>query len=45
MGLISFASLVSCYASQEFWVKKDSEAQRDNLMVNLRCLPHFRVGE
>lgn len=34
MGFISFASLVSWYDSQEFCVKKDSEAQRVSLMIN-----------
>lgn len=37
--------LVSCYATQEFCVKRDPEAQRDTLMITLHCVTQFRAGD
>lgn len=45
MGFISFASLVSRYASLEFCVKKGPKVPRDKLMANMQCLPGFRMGK
>lgn len=43
MGYISFASLVSRYASLEFCVKKGPKVPRDKLMVSMQCLPGFQM--
>lgn len=45
MGFISFASLVSRYASLEFCIKKGPKVPRDKLMANMQCLPGFRMGK
>lgn len=45
MGFISCASLVSQHASLEFCVKKGPKVPRDKHMVNMQCLPGFRMGK